>query len=91
MGRGRGQEEAHRERFEVFRHGVCPHQAIVDYVATIVVVDTHAAAPCALVEALVDVLGRESQLAEALAQRLSWFKHCGRGSASMSGPLGCGM
>lgn len=60
---------------------ICPHEAPVDLVATPLVVRAHTARPRSLVEALVDVLGREPQLAEALAQRLCGFEHgkCGGG------------
>lgn len=63
------------EFVEVLRHDVRPHQAVVDQVAAMLVVITHSACSCTLVKTFVDVFGGKSQLAEALAERLSWFEH----------------
>lgn len=63
------------EVIEILRHNVMPHEAVVNPVATMLVVSTHFTCSCTLVETLVDVLGGKPQLAEALEERLGRSKH----------------
>lgn len=67
----------HLEGVEVGGHDVGPHLGPVDDVAAELGVPTHGAGARALVVALVDVLGGQGELAEALQERLRrlhfWF------------------
>lgn len=48
---------------QTLRHHICPDFFVVDLVSAVRGVATHGAGPCSLVEALLDVLGRQPQLA----------------------------
>lgn len=49
-------------------HDICPHFRVVNDVSTVLCVPTHAAGSVALVEALVDILCRQGQLAPVLEE-----------------------
>lgn len=47
--------QTYLEVLEVLGHNICPHQAVVDQVATMLVVTSHPSCSCTFVEALVNV------------------------------------
>lgn len=73
-----GQNATHLEVFQI-RHNIGAHQTIVDFVTTPFGVCSHTLGPCALVEALFHVLGRQRELAVSPAEGLCWFEHGGVG------------
>lgn len=66
----------HLEGIETSGHDIRPHLAPLDNVATVLGVSTHGSGASALVEALLDVLGRQRQLAKALQERLCRLHFC---------------
>lgn len=77
-GGGGNQIPTHLKAFQI-RHDIGPHQTEIDFVATPFVVCSHTPGTCALVEALVHVLGRQRKLAVSPAEGLCWFEHDGGG------------
>lgn len=74
-GAARDCSRAYFEVVQVFGYNVGSHQTVIDLISTPFGVSSHATGSRALVEALVDILGREPELAEFLAKRLCWSEH----------------
>jgi hypothetical protein len=76
---------AHLECTQTFRHYVCAHFLILDDKASELGVPTHGSRSRSLVEALVDILGREREFAVAPVQGGQGFCWLHVGSIGVSG------